>query len=151
VVWFGLFATMAWVGTQENRSGLPLLVSCVFGLTACHFAFGLPLVRYLKLGRTTHLVTDRRIIARTSFLGGKERSTYLTKLSPPLVRPAADGTGTITFGELTLFALLRAGHGMPASRGSREPAMLLVGVEDPTRVRDLIATAISAARRRTTA
>jgi hypothetical protein len=112
--------------------------------------FGLPLLRYLKLGRTTYLVTDRRVVVRTSFLGGKERSEYLEDLSPPLVRPGAEGTGTITFGELSLFALLNAGHGMPAGRARRESAMLLVGIEDPTRVRDLIATAIEATRRPST-
>jgi hypothetical protein len=146
VVWIAF----AFVGIRENAlsGGLPIFF-VPFALIFCGAAFGRPLLRYLKLGRTTYLVTDQRVVARTAFLGAKERSEYLTELAPPVVKPAADGTGTITFGELSFFKMVMARSGA-RSRAQPNPPMLLVGIQDPKRVRDLIATGAEAARRHRT-
>lgn len=139
VVWIAF----AFISIRENSLAGEFPIFFVpFALIFCFAALGRPLLRYLNLGRTTYLVTDQRVVARTSFLDAKERSEYLTELSPPVVRPAADGTGTITFGELSFFGLI-----MARSRARPNPPMLLVGIEDPKRVRDLIATGAEAARR----
>lgn len=101
---------------------------------------GPEVVRYLRLGRTSYLVTDRRVVVRTPFMGGTERSEYLTELPPPVVRPADDGAGTITFGPLSHGALLLAVYGVRARYQPTPPPIVLLDIEDPERVRDLIAS-----------
>jgi hypothetical protein len=132
--------------TPPGKAGIIAAFRVVWTLGFCFFAFGLPLLRYRKLGGTTYLVTDRRVVVRTPFMGGTERSRYLTELSPPVVRPADDGTGTITFGPLSHGALLLAVYGVRVRYQPTPPPIVLLDIEDPERVRDLITTSTEATR-----
>jgi hypothetical protein len=90
-------------------------------------------------------VTDRRIVVRSEFPGDAERSEFLTQLPPPVVRSA----GLVTFGHRGVVAVFLASYGLRTNM-LPIPAILLMGLEDPARVRDLIAASAEARRRSTT-
>ncbi|WP_037320076.1 hypothetical protein [Amycolatopsis orientalis] len=95
--------------------------------------------RYLKLKSTSYAVTDQRVVAWVK--GNVSTSAYLEALGPPQMVERGDGTGTVTFSTRTVDS--RKGTGFLAGllRTDDDALPELSGIEDPRRVRDLIATA----------
>jgi hypothetical protein len=125
---FGLVCVVAaGLLLAQHKAGttmLLLVVLLAFGLV---LAVGRPFVRYLALGKTTYAVTDSRIITKSGLFRQRESTHELAGLDAPVCRRGKSGTGTITFG------------------GSQ---VVLAGIGQPARVRDLLVKAIEEARGR---
>ncbi|MET1072652.1 MAG: hypothetical protein ABWY11_08410 [Umezawaea sp.] len=119
--------------------GFDVVFPVFFGALVFYNLIGRSLVRWLALRGSEYVVTDRRVVVRTTILGRvKERGEWLTLLEPPVLREAADGTGSITFGEPGLLDWM---GGLRVSWKKAQPPPELVRIADARRVCDLIAEA----------
>lgn len=138
VLWcgFAIFWTINAVGMAGV--GLFTLPGMLFIVIGLYLVVGRLIVRAVGLRRTHYVVTDQRVIIIGGFPRMRERSSYLSELSPPVVAVRADGTGSIEFGEQNLLAMF-------SNTGRRQnpwgEPFTLRGIEDPRSVRDIIATA----------
>jgi hypothetical protein len=109
----------------------------LFSLIGLGLSWGRVGFRRRTLRRTVYLVTDRRVAVEDRVSGRVRNSDFLFRLGPPLVRPGADGTGTVTFGSASPLSQLASlsMFGQLLFGGVIE----LVGISEPAQVRDMIA------------
>ncbi|MFD9737291.1 hypothetical protein [Umezawaea sp. NPDC059074] len=114
------------------------IIIVLFGLAILYNIVGLTVMRWLRLRGSEYVVTDRRVVVRTTVLGReKEHGVWISQLEPPVLRESSDGTGSITFGDSGLL------DGMSGMGGwnRREQPPEFVRIADARTVRDLIAEA----------
>lgn len=143
VLWIGV---VAWFLGRETdpTTRLILIALLVVGLGV---SVGRMALRFIRLGKTTYAITDSRIIARSGLFRTKESSDSLAELAAPVIVPGKPGTGTITFGDLNALATANATLGA-RQKGGQILSVMLVGIGEPKRVRDLLVKAIEEAKRR---
>ncbi|HWO64539.1 MAG TPA: hypothetical protein VNO31_31340 [Umezawaea sp.] len=119
----------------------------VGGTIACVLVLGQGIgrlvLRQLTLRSAEYVVTDRHVVVVTKVFGRERtQAVPMRRIEPPVLAESADGTGSITFGDTSLFDGV-SGRGDTADRESQPPE--LVRIPDARRVRDLIAEARRAA------
>jgi hypothetical protein len=113
------------------------VITVLFSVAILYNLVGLPVLRWLRLRGSEYALTDRRVVVRTTLLGRtKEHGVWLSLLEPPVLHEAADGTGSITFGDSGLFDGV-SGMGTKGKRDQQPPEF--VRIADARTVRDLIA------------
>lgn len=134
----GLFVYFFVIRSTVPFEGVDMIFPVAFGALILYNLIGRSFVRWLALRGSEYVVTDRRVVVRTTILGrAKERGQWLTLLEPPVLREAADGTGSIAFGEPGLLDWM---GGLRTPRKRVRP-LELVRIADARRVCDLIAEA----------
>ncbi|MEO6082681.1 MAG: hypothetical protein ABIQ18_06200 [Umezawaea sp.] len=125
--------------TSRPPGAIGLVFTVVIGVATFYNLVGRSVVRWMALRGSEYVVTDRRVVVRTTVLGRtRERGVWLSLLEPPVLRESADGTGSITFGDSGLFD----GWGGAGSWNKRdEQPPEFVRIPDARSVRDLIAEA----------
>jgi len=124
-----------------DLSGLPLIVPMLFLGIGLATSAGRVIVGHLALRSTTYLLTDRRLVAVSTRPKRTEVSEYLTRLPPPVVKPAADGSGSIGFGALDFPSRVFAMSGAKRNPFSGGVLIELRAIPDAVLVRDQIANA----------
>jgi hypothetical protein len=123
--------------TSRPPGVIGLVFTVVVGVAIFYNLVGRSVVRWMALRGSEYVVTDRRVVVRTTVLGRtRERGVLLSLLEPPVLRESADGTGSITFGDSGLFDGL-SGAGSWSKRDEQPPEF--VRIPDARSVRDLIA------------
>lgn len=119
-----------------DTGGLPVVVPILFLGLGFALSWGRVIVSQLVLRSTTYLLTDHRLIAVSTRPKHHEVSEYLTRLPPPVVKPAADG-----FGAFDLMSRMVAMSGMKRNPISGGMLIELRAIPDAVLVRDQIANA----------
>jgi hypothetical protein len=123
--------------TSRHPGAIGLIFTVMIGVAISYNLVGRSVVRWVALRGSEYVVTDRRVVVRTTVLGRtRERGVWLSLLEPPVLRESADGTGSITFGDSGLFDGL-GGVGSRSKRNEQPPEF--VRIPDARSVRDLIA------------
>jgi len=135
----GFFAYFLVIRQNTPPGTFGTIIIVLFSLAILYNVVGLPVLRWLRLRGSEYVVTDRRVVVRTTVLGReKEHGVWISQLEPPVLRESADGTGSITFGDSGLLDGV-SGMGSWNKRDQQPPEF--VRIADARTVRDLIAEA----------
>jgi len=124
-----------------DTGGLPIGMPIMFLGIGFALTWGRVIVSQLVLRSTTYLLTDRRLVAVSTRPKHREVSEYLTRLPPPVVKPAADGSGSIGFGAFDLMSGMVTMSGMRRNPFTDRMLIELRAIPDAALVRDQIANA----------
>ncbi|WP_086829761.1 hypothetical protein [Allokutzneria sp. NRRL B-24872] len=138
LVWCG-FAVF-WLSSAASIGAPPAFVATgiPFVLIGVYFVAGRLVVRWRTLRSSLYAVTDRRVIVVSAPLGFRRtRTAYLRNLAPPTVNAREDGSGTITFGDSSVWSdLMRFGSGRITPR-----PIALEGIDGVREVQAIISKA----------
>jgi len=138
----GIWLTVA--GTSfltAVRGGVPFFFPILFVGFGFAMSWGRVIYGQFVLRSTTYLLTDRRLVAVSTRPKYSELSEYLIRLAPPVVKPAADGSGSIGFGALDFASQVAAMSGMKRNPRNGGVLIELRAITDAASVRDQIANA----------
>jgi hypothetical protein len=122
--------------------GFFALWGAIFVALGLYIAFGRFFVAWREADRTTYVLTDQRVLIVGGAFGRRSRELSLRTLPPPVLDQAANGVGTITFGQpFPQEAWLPAGWPM---MGRSTPAF--IAIENASNVFDRLDDAVSQAR-----
>lgn len=121
--------------------GIIALFGAPFVLVGAYITVGRFFVRVRRLAATTYTITDQRVIVQVSWPRPHTRTSYLSRLDPPVIAVGKDGsTGDLAFGALpTMMETIDAG--LAQSRGPGPAPIVLRSIENVRIVRDLIVAA----------
>jgi hypothetical protein len=126
----------------------PLVAALVGSLLGSYLLVGRLVHRRLLIGRSTYVLTDRRLVLGWHLLLPVMVDRPLVGLGPPVLAGESGGTADIMFAgtESPLLQAIRGGGPGFLAPVSKDGSPTLVGVRNPAAVRDMIAAAQLAAR-----
>ncbi len=139
LLWLTLNGTF--LAAALNGGGPPLPIPILFLAFGLVMTWGRVLMGQLALRSTTYLLTDRRMVVVSTRPRYSEHSEYLTRLAPPVVKPASDGSGTIGFGAMDFMTQMASMSGMKRNPFGGSTLIELRAIPDVVLVRDQIANA----------
>ena len=104
---FALFwegAVIAALLSGEGRSGnggslyMFVVFGSFFGVMGLYFMFGRFIYKRLRKKNTSYVITNKRVISLSTFLGRNLKTAYLDQISSMEKSANASGVGSITFG-----------------------------------------------------